>query len=172
MHLCWLLKLNNTFEGEPWNSKTHPDYAPSILCWTTDCPETQRATQSLKRSDDQLSFVFFVFFSFYIFLVAVLVEYVPTFSPGLNFPRTHCYSTHQCTAAMPFVVKLLLLGEGIVGKVYKRKRTDRDRKTDRQLLLLPPSISCLWPMPLICFFDGTKSEMIVINCLPYQLTQM
>src|SRR6218665_1033498 len=24
-------------------------------------------------------------------------------------------------------------------------------------------------MRLICFFDGTKSEMIVINCLPYQL---
>jgi len=65
----------------------------------------------------------------------VLVEYVPTFSPGLNFPRAHCYNTRQCTAAvavMPLVIKLLLLGEGIVAKVYKTKRTDRDRKTDRQ----------------------------------------
>jgi len=58
--------------------------------------------------------------------------YVPTFSPGLNFPHAHCYNTLQCTAAiaaMPLVVKLLLLGEGIVGKVHKRKRTDRYRQT-------------------------------------------
>src|SRR6218665_2066209 len=60
----------------------------------------------------------------------VLVKYVPTFSPGLNSSRTHCYDTRQCTAAMPLVVKLLLLGEGIVGKVNKRKRADRYRKTD------------------------------------------
>jgi len=26
-------------------------------------------------------------------------------------------------------------------------------------------------MPLICFFDSTKSEMIFINCLPNQLMQ-
>jgi len=44
---------------------------------------------------------------------------------------------------MPLVGKLLLLGEGIAGKVYKRKRTDRDRKTDRQLLLLAPPITLL-----------------------------
>ena len=31
---------------------------------------------------------------------------------------------------MPLVVKLLLLGEGIVGKVLKRKRTDPDRQSD------------------------------------------
>src|SRR6218665_3665242 len=62
----------------------------------------------------------------------VLVEYGPAFSPGLHFPRSHCYNNRQCTAAMPLVIKLLLLGEGIVGKVYKRRITDRDRKTDRQ----------------------------------------
>jgi len=101
----------------------------------------------------------------------VLVEYVPTFPPGQNYPRAHCYNTRQCTAAMPLVVKLQLLGEGIVVKVNNRKRTDRDRKTDS---------CCCWcrllkllrPVPLTCFFDGTKSEMIVINCLPYQLTQI
>jgi len=68
------------------------------------------------------------------FNTLVLVEYMPTFSPGLNFPRAHCYDTRQCTAAipaMPLVVKLLLLGEGIVVKVNKIKRTDRDRKTNR-----------------------------------------
>jgi len=31
---------------------------------------------------------------------------------------------------MPLVVKLLLLGEGIVGKVFNRKRTHPDRQTD------------------------------------------
>ena len=90
----------------------------------------------------------------------VLVEYVPTFSPGLNFPRAHCYDTRQCTAAiavMPLAVKLLLLGEGIVVIVSKRKRTDRDRQTDRQLLLLAPPIRLLDSLPLICFLDGTKS---------------
>jgi len=49
---------------------------------------------------------------------------VPTFPPGLIFPRAPCYNPRQCTAAvaaMPLVVKLLLLGEGIVGKVLKRK---------------------------------------------------
>ena len=64
---------------------------------------------------------------------SVLVEYVPTFSPGLNFLGAHCYITRKRTAAvavMPVVVKLLLLGEGIVGKVLKRKRTDPDRQTD------------------------------------------
>jgi len=77
-----------------------------------------------------------------VFKPGVLVEYVPTFSPVLNFPCAHCYDTRQCTAAiaaMPLVVKLLLLGEGIVVKVNKRNRRDRDRKTDRpdrQLLLL------------------------------------
>src|SRR6218665_1173147 len=42
--------------------------------------------------------------------------------------------TRQCKAAiaaMPLVIKLLLLGEGIVVKINKRKRTDRDRKTGR-----------------------------------------
>src|SRR6218665_430364 len=43
----------------------------------------------------------------------------------------------------------------------------KDRQTDRQLLLLAPPIRLLGPLPLICFFDGTKSEMIVINYLPY-----
>src|SRR6218665_3865372 len=63
----------------------------------------------------------------------VLVELVPTFSPGLNVPRSHCYNTLQCTAAvaaMPLVLKLLLLREGIIGKFNKRKRTDKHRQTD------------------------------------------
>ena len=73
----------------------------------------------------------------------VLVEYVPTFAMGLNFPRTHCYNNHQYTAAvaaLPMAVTLLLLGEGIIGKVKKRNMTDRERPT----------------------VDGTKSEMIFI----------
>ena len=63
----------------------------------------------------------------------VLVEYVPIFSPGLNFPGALCYNTCKCTApvaAMPLVVELLLLREGMVGKVLKTKRTDKDRHTD------------------------------------------
>jgi len=58
---------------------------------------------------------------------------VPTYLPGLNFPGAHCYNTCKSTAAVaavPLVVKLLLLGVGIVGKVLKRKRTDPDRQTD------------------------------------------
>ena len=42
-----------------------------------------------------------------------------------------------------------------------------DRQAERQLLLLAPHDQ----MRLICFFDGTKSQMIVINCLPDQLIQ-
>src|SRR6218665_3432242 len=52
-------------------------------------------------------------------------------SIGLNSRRAHCYNTRQCTAvvaAKALVVKLLLLGEGIVGKVHKRKRTNPDRR--------------------------------------------
>src|SRR6218665_2401459 len=54
-------------------------------------------------------------------------------SPGLTFPIAHCYNTRQCTAAiaaMPCVVLLLMLGEGIIGKLHKRNRTDRYRQTD------------------------------------------
>ena len=105
----------------------------------------------------------------------VLVEYVPTFSRGLNFLRAHCYNTRQCTvviAAMPLIVKLLLLREEIVRKVHKRKRADRtERQTDRHAVAAAgAAYYLLGPMPLICFFDGpkTKSE---INCLQYQLTQ-
>src|SRR6218665_1817727 len=90
-------------------------------------------------------------------------------SPGLTFPIAHCYNTRQCTAAiaaMPWVVLLLLLGEGIIGKLKKR---NRQTHTDRQLPLLSPPIRLVAIISLICFFDGTKSEMIVINCLPYQL---
>src|SRR6218665_3346907 len=50
-----------------------------------------------------------------------------------------------------------------------QKKQDRPIQTDTQLLLLSPPIRLVAIMPLICFFDGTKSEMIVINCLPYQL---
>jgi len=53
----------------------------------------------------------------------------------------------------------------------EREQTETERLTNRQLLPLAPPITLLGPMPLICFFDGTKSEKIVINCLPYQLVQ-
>jgi len=92
-------------------------------------------------------------------------------SPSLSYPRAHCNNTRQFTAAvaaMLSVDQLLLLGEGIIGKFKKETApTHTDRQTD----------SCCWrppirlhvPMRLICFCDGTKSEMIVINCLPYRL---
>src|SRR6218665_259396 len=49
------------------------------------------------------------------------------------------------------------------------KKQDRPIQTDRQLPLLSSPIRLVAIISLICFFDGTKSEMIVINCLPYQL---
>ena len=49
--------------------------------------------------------------------------------------------------------------------------TQTDRQTERQLLLLARPIRLVAPMQLICFFDGTKREMIVINFLPCQLIQ-
>jgi len=55
---------------------------------------------------------------------------------------------------MPWVVQLLLLGEGTIGKLKKRNRTDN--QTERQLLLLAPPIRLVDPTPPICFFDGTK----------------
>src|SRR6218665_2043152 len=77
----------------------------------------------------------------------------------------------QCLGSMSWVVQLLLLREGIIVKLKKRNRTERDRQTERQLLLLAQPIRLVAPMTLICFFDGTKREMIVINCLPYQIIQ-
>src|SRR6218665_114459 len=79
----------------------------------------------------------------------------------------------QCLGSMPWVVQLLLLGEGTIGKLKKRNRTDPDRQTERQLLLLARPIRLVAPMPLICFFDGTKREMIVrpINFFPCQPIQ-
>src|SRR6218665_87950 len=47
-----------------------------------------------------------------------------------------------------------------------QKKQDRPIQTDIQLLLLSPPIRLIAIMPLICFFDDTKSEMIVINYLP------
>jgi len=63
----------------------------------------------------------------------VLVELVPTFSPGLNIPRSNCYNTHQCTAAvaaMPWSSSCFCYGRESVGKFNKRKRTDKHRQTD------------------------------------------
>src|SRR6218665_3002497 len=37
---------------------------------------------------------------------------------------------HSCCSCYALVVMLLLLGEGIVGKFNKRKRTDKHRQTD------------------------------------------
>ena len=51
------------------------------------------------------------------------------------------------------------------------EQTQTDRQKERQLLLLAPPIRLVAPLPLICFFDGTKREMIVINFLPCQLIQ-
>ena len=67
---------------------------------------------------------------------------------------------------------LFLLTDAVRGGNHwktSQKKQDRPIQTDRQLLLLSPPIWLVPIMPLICFFDGTKSEMIVINCLPYQL---
>ena len=52
-------------------------------------------------------------------------------------------------------------------------QTDTERQTERQLLLLARPIRLVAPLPLICFFDGTKREMIhvVINFLLCQLIQ-
>jgi len=76
-------------------------------------------------------------------------------SPGITFPRAHCYNTRQCTAAvaaMPSVVPLLLLGEDIVEKLKKR---NRQTETDRQTVTASGHRLLGW-LPLICFFDGTK----------------
>src|SRR6218665_283655 len=103
--------------------------------------------------------------------VLELVEYVPSFSPGLNFfLRTLLQHPpmHSCYRCYAFVVKLQLL---CFRWKSLQKKENRPRQKDRQLLLLAPPITLLGPIPLIYFFDGTKSEMIVINCLPYQLTQ-
>jgi len=46
-------------------------------------------------------------------------------SAGLSVPRSHSYNTCQCTVvgtAMPSVVSLLLLWEGIIGEVKKRNK--------------------------------------------------
>jgi len=40
------------------------------------------------------------------------------------------------------------------------EQTQTDRQKERQLLLLAPPIRLVAPSPLICFFDGTKREMI------------
>jgi len=50
-------------------------------------------------------------------------------------------------------------------------QTETDRQTERQLLLLAQPIRLVAPMTLICFFYGTKREMIVVNTLPCQLIQ-
>ena len=76
-------------------------------------------------------------------------------SLGLSYPRSHCYNTCQCIAAlvaMPSVVPLLLLEEGIIGKF---RRETGQTETDRQLLLLATPIRLNAPKPLICFFDDT-----------------
>src|SRR6218665_1848859 len=88
---------------------------------------------------------------------SVLVELVPTFSPGLNVPRSNCIQhppMHSCCSCYALVVKLLLLGEGIVGKFNKRK--NRQTQTDRRILAtlalwnvvnLPLLVGCAAYMP-------------------------
>src|SRR6218665_3770125 len=84
--------------------------------------------------------------------------------PRPSYPRSHCYNTRQCIAALvatPSVVPLLLLGEGIIGKL--RKETGQS-ETDRPLLLLATPIRLRAPVPLICFFDGTVALRDVRAC--------
>src|SRR6218665_3240259 len=85
--------------------------------------------------------------------------------PSLGYPRAHCYNTRQFTAevaAIAFGRPVAGFGGGNHWKSLEKKQ-HRSRQTDRQLLLpLAPPIRLHAPMRLIWFFDGTKSEMIVI----------
>src|SRR6218665_1152730 len=85
-------------------------------------------------------------------------------SPGLTFPRAHCYSTSQCTGAvaeMPSVVPLLLLGEGIIGTLKKRNRqTETDRQTDRQTKRQLEAIHLWRPQTKIRFLTPLPSVHI------------
>src|SRR6218665_2835672 len=51
----------------------------------------------------------------------------------LSFPFSHCNNTRHYTgadAAMPWVVLLLVLGEVIIGKVYRKQNRRREKLTD------------------------------------------
>src|SRR6218665_4040145 len=65
---------------------------------------------------------------------------------------------------MPWVVSLLVLGEGITGKVREETgQTDRDRQNDSCCMLAPIT-------PLICFFEAL-SQRQHINSIPYPQIQ-
>jgi len=59
----------------------------------------------------------------------VLVEYVPTFSPGLNFPRAHCYDT-RCYICYSFGRQIAAVMGGNRCKSYQKKE-NRPRQKDR-----------------------------------------
>jgi len=71
--------------------------------------------------------------------MAVLVEYVPTFSPGLNFPPHTDTTPAQCTAAMPLFIKLLL------GRESLEKKENKPRQKERQF-----DSCCCWRRVLRC----------------------
>src|SRR6218665_3565640 len=109
----------------------------------------------------------------------VLVEYVPTFScENETCPQSKLSSCtplqhpliHSCCCCYSFGSPVAAFRGGNHWKSLEKKQ-HRPRQTDRQLLLLVPHIKLHTQMRLICFFDGTKSEMKVIDCLPYQLLQ-
>src|SRR6218665_2923880 len=77
---------------------------------------------------------------------------------------------HSCDCCNALGRPVAAVRRGCHWKSFEKKQ-DRPRQTERQLLLLAPPIRLVAPLPLICFFDGTKREMIVINCFPYQLIQ-
>src|SRR6218665_90485 len=87
------------------------------------------------------------------------------------FSRTllHHPPIHSCGCGYAFGRPVAGFRVGNDWKSLKKKQ-DRSRQTDSCCCWLR-LLGCMPPMGLICFFDGTKSEMIVINCLPYQLTQ-
>src|SRR6218665_2418886 len=59
----------------------------------------------------------------------VLVELVPTFSPGLYVPLSNCYNTCQCTAAVaatPWSSSCFFYGrESLENLTKEREQTDR-----------------------------------------------
>ena len=71
---------------------------------------------------------------------------------------------------MPWVNGLSRPVAAVMGGYHWKSLEKNRTQPERQLLLLAPPIRLVAPLPLICFFDGTKRE-IIINFLPCQLIQ-
>src|SRR6218665_3222036 len=84
----------------------------------------------LRRYTSTKMCLFLLFF----LLSQVLVELVPTFSPGLNGPRSNCYNTRQCTAAVavtPWSSSCFCSErESLENLTKEREQTNTDRQTD------------------------------------------